>query len=38
MGSVVSQAANGIGGIVGNAFAVPIKTLFGVSCEYVLAL
>lgn len=33
MGSVVSQAANGIGGVVGNAFAVPIKTLFGVSCE-----
>ncbi|KAJ6989680.1 hypothetical protein NC653_018235 [Populus alba x Populus x berolinensis] len=25
MGSVVSQAANGIGGVVGNAFAVPIK-------------
>lgn len=36
MGSVVSQAANGIGGVVGNALAVPIKTLFGVSCEYVL--
>ena len=38
MGSVISQAANGIGGIVENAFTVPIKTLFGVSCEYVLAL
>ncbi|KAL9341316.1 hypothetical protein Peur_067535 [Populus x canadensis] len=33
MGSVVSQAANGIGGVLGNAFAIPIKTLFGVSCE-----
>ncbi|KAL5701195.1 hypothetical protein ACHQM5_026559 [Ranunculus cassubicifolius] len=33
MGAVVSKAANGIGGILGNAFVAPIKSVFGGSCE-----
>ncbi|KAG6777037.1 hypothetical protein POTOM_016836 [Populus tomentosa] len=32
MGSVINIAANGIGGVLGNAFAVPIKTILGASC------
>ncbi|KAM3749876.1 hypothetical protein ACB098_05G219000 [Castanea mollissima] len=33
MGGVISKAANGIGGVIGTAFAAPIKTIFGTSCE-----
>ena len=33
MGTVISKAANGIGGALGNAFVAPIKTIFGDSCE-----
>ncbi|XP_059643230.1 uncharacterized protein LOC132285080 [Cornus florida] len=33
MGTVVSKAANGIGGLLGNAFVAPFKTIFGRSCE-----
>ncbi|WVZ88426.1 hypothetical protein U9M48_034948 [Paspalum notatum var. saurae] len=33
MGSVVSKAANGVGSLVGNALAAPLKALFGASCE-----
>ncbi|XP_075656036.1 uncharacterized protein LOC142626136 [Castanea sativa] len=33
MGGVISKAANGIGGVIGSAFAAPIKTIFGASCE-----
>ncbi|XP_050224708.1 uncharacterized protein LOC126674315 isoform X2 [Mercurialis annua] len=37
MGSAVSKAANGIGGLLGNVFAAPFKTLLGASCEDVCA-
>jgi hypothetical protein len=30
--SVINIAANGIGGVLGNALAVPIKTILGASC------
>lgn len=33
MGSVIGKAASGIGGVLGNAFVAPIKTIFGASCE-----
>ncbi|TXG69612.1 hypothetical protein EZV62_004547 [Acer yangbiense] len=34
MGSVISKAANGIGSVLGNAFAAPFKTIFNESsCE-----
>ncbi|XP_041014314.1 uncharacterized protein LOC121257387 [Juglans microcarpa x Juglans regia] len=33
MGSVISKAANGIGGVLGNTFVAPLKTIFGASCE-----
>ena len=33
MGGVIGKAANGIGGVIGSAFAAPIKTIFGASCE-----
>ncbi|XP_010263313.1 PREDICTED: uncharacterized protein LOC104601611 [Nelumbo nucifera] len=33
MGTVISKTATGIGGILGNAFVAPIKTVFGGSCE-----
>ncbi|XP_075666083.1 uncharacterized protein LOC142635921 [Castanea sativa] len=33
MGGVISKAANGIGGVIGTAFAAPIKTIFGTSYE-----
>lgn len=33
MGTVISKAANGIGVVAGNAFLVPIKAIFGKSCE-----
>lgn len=33
MGTVISKAANGVGGVLGNAFAAPFKTIFGGSCE-----
>ncbi|KAG6778742.1 hypothetical protein POTOM_015087 [Populus tomentosa] len=32
MGSVINIVANGNGGVLGNAFAVPIKTILGASC------
>uniref|UniRef100_A0A2K2APS5 Uncharacterized protein n=1 Tax=Populus trichocarpa TaxID=3694 RepID=A0A2K2APS5_POPTR len=34
MGSVINIAANGIGGVLGNALAVPIKTILGASCYF----
>ncbi|KAF5741618.1 hypothetical protein HS088_TW10G00622 [Tripterygium wilfordii] len=37
MGTVISKAANGIGGVLGNAFVAPFKTIFGGSCEGVCA-
>ncbi|KAM3683440.1 hypothetical protein ACB098_12G147200 [Castanea mollissima] len=36
MGGVIGKAANGIGGVIGSAFAAPIKTIFGASCEYAI--
>ncbi|XP_007023636.2 PREDICTED: uncharacterized protein LOC18595564 [Theobroma cacao] len=33
MGTVVSKAANGIGGVLGNVLAAPLKSVFGGSCE-----
>ncbi|KAG2722418.1 hypothetical protein I3843_02G111300 [Carya illinoinensis] len=33
MGGVIGKAANGIGGVLGNAFLTPIRTIFGGSCE-----
>ncbi|CAM0901897.1 unnamed protein product [Alopecurus aequalis] len=33
MGSVVGTAANGVGTLLGNAFAAPFRTLFSISCE-----
>ncbi|KQK16432.1 hypothetical protein BRADI_1g28720v3 [Brachypodium distachyon] len=35
MGSVIGTAANGVGTFLGNAFAAPFRSLFGVSCEAV---
>lgn len=32
MGGVISKAANDIGGVLGNAFVAPVKTIFGASC------
>ncbi|KAJ6935512.1 hypothetical protein NC652_010505 [Populus alba x Populus x berolinensis] len=32
MGPVINIVANGNGGVLGNAFAVPIKTILGASC------
>ena len=32
LGAVISKAANGIGGVIGTAFAAPIKTILGASC------
>ncbi|WCJ43841.1 hypothetical protein M5689_024552 [Euphorbia peplus] len=37
MGSAISKAANGIGGVVGNVVSAPFKTIFGESCENVCA-
>lgn len=34
MGTVISKAANGVGGALGSAFVAPIKTIFGDSCQY----
>lgn len=34
MGGVIGKAANGIGGVLGNAFLTPIRTIFGGSCEW----
>ncbi|XP_062110929.1 uncharacterized protein LOC133822569 [Humulus lupulus] len=33
MGSVISHAANGVGGLLGDAITAPFKTVFGRSCE-----
>ncbi|KAJ4719050.1 Protein HAPLESS 2 [Melia azedarach] len=33
MGTVISKAANGIGGVLGTAFGAPFKTIFNGSCE-----
>ncbi|KAK9097697.1 hypothetical protein Syun_024742 [Stephania yunnanensis] len=33
MGSLVSKAANGVGSLIGNAFAAPLKAVFGGSCD-----
>ncbi|KAJ7952082.1 Protein HAPLESS 2 [Quillaja saponaria] len=33
MGAVISKAANGVGGVLGNAFVAPLKSIFGRSCE-----
>ncbi|KAB1218232.1 hypothetical protein CJ030_MR3G026112 [Morella rubra] len=33
MGGVIGKAANGLGGLLGNAFLAPLKTIFGASCE-----
>ncbi|KAK9097567.1 hypothetical protein Sjap_023064 [Stephania japonica] len=33
MGSLVSKAADGVGSLVGNAFAAPLKAVFGGSCN-----
>ncbi|KAH7515191.1 hypothetical protein FEM48_Zijuj10G0001000 [Ziziphus jujuba var. spinosa] len=33
MGTVISKAANGVGGVLGNAFVAPFKTMFGGTCE-----
>ncbi|XP_022883680.1 uncharacterized protein LOC111400500 [Olea europaea var. sylvestris] len=33
MGSALSNTANGVGTLVGNALAAPFKSLFGSSCE-----
>ncbi|KAM6562831.1 hypothetical protein CsatB_022829 [Cannabis sativa] len=33
MGSVISHAANGVGGLLGSAITAPFKTVFGHSCE-----
>ncbi|KAM7276210.1 hypothetical protein ACFE04_018076 [Oxalis oulophora] len=37
MGTIISKAANGIGGVLGNAFVAPFKNIFGASCEEVCA-
>ncbi|PON87663.1 hypothetical protein TorRG33x02_165070 [Trema orientale] len=34
MGSVISQAANGIGGLLGSAITAPFKTLYCSSTYY----
>lgn len=36
MGSALSNTANGVGTLVGNALAAPFKALFGGTCEYVI--
>jgi hypothetical protein len=33
MGSVVGTAANGVGTLIGNAFAAPFRAVFSASCE-----
>lgn len=33
MGTVVSKAADGIGGVLGDVFAAPFKSILGGSCE-----
>ncbi|KDP25037.1 hypothetical protein JCGZ_22572 [Jatropha curcas] len=37
MGTVISKAANEIGGVLGNAFASPFKTILEASCEEICA-
>ena len=33
MGTVISKAANGIGGALGSVFIAPFKNIFGDSCQ-----
>ncbi|XP_021591752.1 uncharacterized protein LOC110599605 isoform X2 [Manihot esculenta] len=37
MGTIVSKAANGLGGVLANVFSAPFKTILGASCEDVCA-
>ncbi|KAJ4958581.1 hypothetical protein NE237_025692 [Protea cynaroides] len=37
MGTAISRAANGIGGIIGSALLAPFKSIFGGSCEGICA-
>ncbi|EEF48707.1 uncharacterized protein LOC8259945 isoform X2 [Ricinus communis] len=37
MGAVVTKAANGVGGVVGNLFGAPFRAFLGASCQDVCA-
>ncbi|KAF2309193.1 hypothetical protein GH714_001136 [Hevea brasiliensis] len=34
MGTIVSKAANGLGGVLANVFTAPFKTILGASCDF----